>query len=432
MGVRDLTTIALKSVVIVNTDAVDNASQLVANRYCAMYGIPLSNQFPYAMGTAVEWAYSAGRFAGFWTDLYAKVQAVGAYAVFTTPGCPVGMTLQDIGETTTGPANFSLLVGFVKRIYALGHAPYALMDGAVAHPSSDGSFALYDSVANHKGNPTVGYDRTAIQAALQVGTDADYVAAGGTNSNDFWFTTYRESWSGDYSTVDNLLTGHIGYFTHSAASHPASLFDLSRPILGKSGNLQSDPTGRVALVCPWRIGGNDYSHDSKQALIGKKLVDLGLDVKCWYYTGSPSAVATALLPATATWTTGELDAGTATPDYTPQYCIGSGFDNWKCGSTLSTHDWTTTIHPHTDGGIFSGGASYGDDWGQQFHTTAGHTYIAHMSSYADGYHQVGKTQSKHVDVWLALIAGRTMAEAAWCGLEYSFLACGDPLARPFA
>lgn len=422
MGVRDLTTLALKSVVIVNTDVA--ASQQVADRFCAMYGIPTSNQFVYAMGTAVVWPYAAGRLAGFWTDLKAKVDSVGAYAVFTTAGCPVGIRLQTLDELSQANVNFSLLVGFVKRIMALGYEPYPLdtTDGFVA--GRNDSFSLASTGASHKTKGA--YDQTAIETALQLGTDADYLAAGGTTGTEYQVTTYKSGWNGDYSIMDNLLTGHIGYYTQEEASHSASLWDLSRVILGKAGNLQTpiaNQSSRVAIVCPWSLG--SYCYDSMQALIGKKLVDLGLDVKCWYRSDTPSALAESLLPETATWTTGQLDANTASPDYTSYYSIGSGFDNGKHAT------WNTTMIPQSAGGVFCGGASYGYRWGKQYMVDAGHSYVAHIGSGAYGWHQGATVQGKHVDIWLNLIAGRTLAEAAWCGLENSFLSCGDPLARPF-
>lgn len=422
MGVRDLTTLAQKSVILVNTDVA--ASQQVADRYCAMYGIPLANQFTYAMGSAVVWPYAAGRYAGFWTDLKAKVDSVDAYAVFTTAGCPVGLELQTVDELDSGYVNFSLLVGFVKRIIALGYAPYAgdTTDGFVAVRNSGESLA--STGTNHK---TEGlHDQTAIETALQLGTDADYLAAGGTTGTEYQVTTYKSGWNGDYSIMDNLLTGHIGYYTEEEATHSASLWDLSRVILGKAGNLQiptASQSSRVALVCPWTLG--SFCHDSTQALIGKKLVDLGLDVKCWYRSDTPSALATSILPETATWTTAQLTANTASPDYTSYYSIGSGFDNGQHAT------WNTTMIPQSAGGVFCGGASYGHRWGKQYMVDAGQSYVAHIGAGAYGWHQSTPQQGKEVDIWLNLIAGRTLAEAAWCGLENTFLAVGDPLARPF-
>ena len=86
MSVRDYNTFAATSAVVVNSSI--DASQLVADRFCAMYGIPLANQKAFAMGTAREWAYSATRFADFYAPLAAHLTSIGANAVFCAAGCP--------------------------------------------------------------------------------------------------------------------------------------------------------------------------------------------------------------------------------------------------------------------------------------------------------------------------------------------------------
>ena len=433
MGVRDVLTLAQKAVIIVNSDVAESAT--VATRYRAMYGIPSANVLTVAMGTNVLWEYTADRFAGFWTDLYNKVQSVGAYAVFTTPGCPVGIELlQPNGTEDINGAgvNFALLVGFVKRIIANGYEPR--VSGSF-YPMKGPNFDeyLFDAASgtNHKGAQTT--DATAIASLVTLGTDATHQAAGATNTDAFKFTLLRGA-NSNWSTVDNLLTGHIGYYTQDEATHPAGLDTLSWPVLGKAGNLQkpaASQSGVSVLCCPQTLTASDYCHESSQALIGKKLSDLGLSVSYWY-PSAPGAVAEALLPAASGlgWTSGALDANTTTPaSVTYQYAVGCGFANSK--STT----WGGAAKPmraSTSGGLVCCGQSDGDEWGKQAMVDSGHSYIQHIRETAYSYHQTARQQGKMVDIWLNLIAGRSLAEAAWCGLEWSFLAVGDPLARPFA
>jgi hypothetical protein len=228
--------------------------------------------------------------------------------------------------------------------------------------------------------------------------------------------------------MDNLLTGLIGYATLQEGTHPATLWDLSRVILGKAGNFQipaSAQGSRVALVCPQNLSGNT-TVESKTALIGKKLIDLGLDVRYWY-PDSPGAVSEALLPVAGedNWTTGQLDASTASPTCTYRLAIGAGFANNKEAT------WNSTMIPSTSGGLFCGGQSYGNLWGKQSMVDAGHSSIIHIQSEEYNFHQSARHQQHLTDIWLNLIAGKTLAEAAWCGLEFTFLSIGDPLCRPF-
>jgi hypothetical protein len=382
------------------------------------------------MGTAVVWEYGSDRYSTFWTDLYAKVQSVGAYAIFTTAGCPAAIELLlDDGTEGGYNANLSLLVGFVKRFFPGGLEPRLIDAGDGYAPVYNPGFStvLYDSVAAHKGSPTGIYVGN-VTTALQVASDADWLAAGGSSSSDFQFSTYKSDWSGDYSIMDNLLTGHIGYASHTEGTHPANLWDLSRVILGKAGNFQipvAQQGSRVALVCPESL---DSGHciDGKQALIGKKLQNLGIDVRYWY-PNAPTAVAEALLPVAGedNWTTGQLDASTASPTCTFQYALGCGFENAKSAT------WKATMIPSTSGGLFTGGKSYGDVWGKMCMVDGGHSFITHMADDFYGYHQIARTNGKHTDIWLNLIAGRTLCEAAWSAFEYSHLALGDPLMKPF-
>lgn len=436
MGVRDVLTLAQKAVIIVNSDVAESAT--VATRYRAMYGIPAANVFTYALGTNVLWEFTASRYAGFWTDLYAKVQAIGAYAIFTTPGCPVGIELpdQDGNEGINGDGvNFSLLVGFVKRIYAGGREPRLVNAGIGFLPMVGPTYTdyLHDpaTVTAHKGAQTT--DASAIAGLVTLGTDSLHQSAGAANIDAFKFTLCR---SGDlnWSAVDNLLTGHIGYYTQAEATHPAGLDTLSWPILGKAGNLQkpaASQSGVKVLCCPVTLTSSNYCHESTQALIGKKLANLGLSVDYWYPT-APGAVAEALLPAASgmAWTSGNLDANTTTPaSVTYQYAVGCGFDNGKEAT------WGGAAKPmraSTSGGLVSCGQSDGYKWGKQAMVDSGHSYIQHIREPAYGWHQGALQQGKLVDIWLNLINGRALCEAAWCGLEYSFLAVGDPLARPFA
>lgn len=441
MTVRDLLTLAQKSIVIVNSDVA--ASATVATRYRAMYGIPSANVFTYAMGAGVLWEYTADRFAGFWTDLYNKVQSVGAYAIFTTPGCPVGIeVLTDDGEGNGAEnpngngLNFALLVGFVKRIIANGYEPRIYYDSntyfrPVGIPSWDASTLLYDYLATHKGSQTK--DATAIAGLVTLGTDATHQAAGASNIDAFKFTLLRGA-NSNWSTVDNLLTGHIGYYTQTEGTHPAGLDTLSWPIIGKAGNLQkpaSQQSGVSVLCCPQTLTSSNYCHESSQALIGKKLADLGLSVSYWY-PSAPGAVAEALLPAAGgmAWTSGNLDANTTTPaSVTYQYLVGCGPSN---GTEATWGGATKPMRASTSGGLICCGQSDGYKWGKQGMVDSGHSYIQHIREPAYGYHQGALQQGKLVDIWLNLINGRALCEAAWCGLEYSFLAVGDPLARPFA
>lgn len=428
MGVRDSMTLAKRSVIIVNSDVAD--SQTIANFYCAMYGIPTSNQFVYAMGTNVLWEYTADRYATFWTDLYNKVISVDAYAVFVTAGCPVGIELLEQATGTENVAgygiNLGLLVGFIKRIVSFGGEPQILSDAGY-YPVHSGGTVLYDSVASHKAAPT-GIYVDNISTALQLAADADYTAAGGLTTTDYQFTTYKSSWNGDFSIMDNLLTGLIGYATLQEGTHPANLWDLSRVILGKSGNFQipaSAQGSRVALVCPENLSGNT-TVESKTALIGKKLIDLGLDVRYWY-PNAPGAVSEALLPVAGedNWSIAQLNASTAAPTCTYQLGIGVGFENGKEAT------WATTMIPSTSGGLFCGGKSYGNLWGKANMVAGSHSSIIHIQTEEYGWHQTARQQQHMNDIWLNLIAGKTLAEAAWCGLEYTFLAIGDPLMRPF-
>lgn len=433
MTVRDLLTLAQKSIVIVNSDVA--ASATVATRYRAMYGIPAANVFTYAMGTNVLWEYTADRFAGFWTDLYNLVQSVGAYAIFTTPGCPVGIELlQPNGTEDINGAgvNTSHLVGFVKRIIANGYEPR--VSGSF-YPMKGPNFDeyLFDSASgtNHKGAQVT--DATAIANLVTLGTDATHQAAGASNIDAFKFTLLRGA-SSNWSTVDNLLTGHIGYYTQAEASHPASLDTLSWPIIGKAGNLQkpaSQQSGVSVLCCPQTLTGSNYCHESSQALIGKKLSDLGLSVSYWY-PSAPGAVADALLPASGgmAWTSADLTANTTTPaSVTYQYLVGCGPSN---GTEATWGGATKPMRASTSGGLICCGQSDGYKWGKQGMVDSGHSYIQHIREPAYGYHQGPTQQGKMVDIWLNLLNGRALCEAAWCGLEYSFLAVGDPLARPFA
>lgn len=427
MGVRDVLTLAQKAVILVNSDVA--ASQQVADRFCAMYGIPTANQFTYAMGTNVLWEFTSERFGSFWTDLYAKVQSVGAYAVLSTAGCPVGIEVpdQDGVEGINGDGlNFALLIGLVKRIYAAGKEPRLYLSPGIGYyPMVGPSYTDYliDTGASHKPNQV--QDSAAINALLQLGADPLLTAAGST-TQEYYFTTYRSA-SPNFSTVDNLLTGHIGYYTQSEATHPSDLWDRSRILLGKAGNLQipaSQQSARRVLVCPETLNSSAYCHDSKQALIGKKLQTLGLDVKYWY-PGTPSAAAEALLPVASeyNWTTGQLDAGTASPTCTFTLAVGCGFEN------LKDPTWKSTMIPSTSGGVMCCGKSDGDQWGKTGMVDAGHSYIEHARIY--NWHQGATQQGKVADIWLNLIAGRTLAEAAWCSLEGTFLAVGDPLCRLF-
>jgi hypothetical protein len=429
MTVRDKLDIAAHAVVIVNSDHAD--SQTIADRYCAMYGIPTTNQFVYALGSSVTWAYSAGRLAGFWADLYAKVVAVDAYAVFVTAGCPVKMEFRDTTDTSSVNANFAHMVGLVKRIIAQNAEPLMLSAGDGYYPmrAADTLYSFCDSVASHKGSPATGYDVTAVTTALEVVDDSDWIAAGGGTETSDKFTQFKSSWSGDYSIMDNLLTGVIGYCTHEDASHAATttLWDNSRTLLGKAGNFQipaSLQSARKVLVAVTSLD-NDWGTIHKQSLMGKKLIDLGLDVDYWH-SATPTGIAEDLLPAAGGlgWTNATLDAGTATPTVTFQIGLGTGFQNGKQST------WAGDMTGSTSGGLFLGGASYGSRWAASLRA-AGFSAISHTGTNEGGFHQTAKVQSKYLDAFLALLAGRTLCEAAWCTLEYTHIATGDPLMRPF-
>lgn len=431
MTVRDKLDIAAHAVVVVNSDHAD--SQTTANRYCAMYGIPTANQFPYSLGLNVTWAYSPGRLAGFWADLYAKVVAVDAYAVFCTAGCPVKMEFRDTTDTISVNANFAHIVGLVKRIIAQNAEPLMADTGDGYNPmrGADSLVWFCDLATQHKGSPTTGYDTTAVTTALEVVDDADWLAAGGSTATNHKFTQYKSGWNGDYSIMDNLLTGVIGYYNFEDASHPATptLWDYSRVILGKAGNFQipaAAQSARKVLVAITELD-STWGTAAKQALMGKKLIDLGLDVDYWH-SATPTGVTETLLPAAGGlgWTVATLDANTASPSVTFQIGIGTGFQNNE-QSSWGVQD----MLPSTDGGLFLGGASNGNRWAAHCRTTGGLCGISHTATNEGGYHQGAKVQSKYLDAFLALLAGRTLCEAAWCTLEYSHLATGDPLMRPF-
>lgn len=429
MTVRDKLDIATHAVVVVNSDHAD--SQAIADRYCAMYGIPTANQFVYALGSSVTWAYSYDRLAGFWADLHAKVVAVNAYAVFCTAGCPVKMEFLDVSESTYYNANFAHMVGFVKRIIAQNAEPLMADTGDGYYPmrAADIIFSFADSVTTHKGSPTTGYDVTAVTTALEVVDDSNWIAAGGSTATANRFTQYKASFDGDFSIMDNLLTGVIGYYTHEDASHAATptLWDNSRILLGKAGNFQipaSLQSARKVLVAVTSLD-NDWGTIHKQSLMGKKLIDLGLDVDYWH-SATPTGIAEDLLPAAGGlgWTNATLDAGTATPTVTFQIGLGTGFQNGKQST------WAGDMTGSTSGGLFLGGASYGNRWAASLRS-AGFSAISHMGTNEGGFHQTAKLQSKYLDAFRVLLSGRTLCEAAWCTLEYTHLATGDPLMRPF-
>jgi hypothetical protein len=440
MGVRDRMTLALKTVVLVNSDVA--ASQQVADRYCAMYGIPLANQFVYAMGSSVRWAYTAGdhntgRYTNFWVALNAHRLAIGAHAILSTAGCPVGIDLLNYAADDSVTVNFALLLGITPRIISMGREPFGHTYAGDSAPFLNDLQCLYATFSAHKGTQTL-YDSTAIPLALDCALDSEHTSAGGGETGEYKFTTYKAAWNGDYSIMTNLLTGHVGYYTAAEASHPATLWDLSRVILGKTGNLQkplAQQTSVVALACIAWIGANNgHGHTSKQALVAKRMQDAGLDLRYWYgsdQTVSVPSPTNTLLPvagADYTWTLAELNAvPPVVTDCTYTYGFGLGFNN-----NMETN-WEDTLVPSpSTGGIVSVGASYGNLWGKRNMVSAQFSYIQHMGVAEYNFHQGEREQSKVCDIWLNLLAGRTMTEAAWCSIEGTFLAVGDPLARPFA
>jgi hypothetical protein len=223
----------------------------------------------------------------------------------------------------------------------------------------------------------------------------------------------------------------IGYGTFEDSSHQTSttLWDLSRVILGKAGNFQipaSLQSARKVLLNILQIDA-DWGTAAKQALMGKKLIDLGLDVDYWY-AATPTSVAETLLPAAGGlgWTTATLNANTASPEITFQIGLGHGFDNNK-ETTWGVQD----MLPSSSGGLFIGGPSYGNRWAAHCRATGGFCGVTHTATNEGGYHQTAKMVSKQLDAFRVLLSGRTLCEAAWCTLEYSHLATGDPLMRPF-
>lgn len=446
MTVCDVTTLGNTATIVVNTSVAD--SQKVRDHYAAMYGMR-ANAYTFALGTAIKRVYTGSLFATFWTGLYNAWVANGRGPIFCAAGCPMGIELLDSdGSNNHHAVNFPLLVGFAPRIYADGQDPRIVWDGSTALPArGSGAGFLYSPGSQS-------YYRTQQDADL---FDGDGLAAiletydtGLANSQAVAnIVTRYKSATPSFAGLTNVPTGLIGYATSAEdGTFPADLYDKSRIILAKSSNTQ----GRLATVKSRTVmlAVSDLFTGwtaRRDAYLGKQLIDAGFtNVKYWYADTNSAqldTVADSLLPVSGginatgigDWTEAKLDAGGTPPSnpasVTYRYGFGIGFKNDK------QDDWSDQMIPDSAGGLHIGGASYGCWWAKKAHKDAGHSAIFHPSlghtppTSGDmyGWHQTAFEQGKQLDIQLAVVAGKTLTEAAFLGLEYTQLAVGDPLAR---
>jgi hypothetical protein len=441
MAVRDVNS-TQQVVYVYNTDVA--ASGTFALSYCAEYGIPAAQRVGLALGTANVRAYdSESTIYGLIEDIRDACMASSASIVIVGAGCPTALGLLTANYTANGSNDgqafdFVHLACAAKRIVAQGYMPRTVADGS-------GGYQLQRKIngawtSNQAFYTTDLVTRVAEDSGLiELYNDEDYddaITAAGAGDGEGvvnQIVRYVSGYDGNCSSADVLPGGFAGYYTHEEATHPADLHAKSIAILNRAiaseGRLAA-LTARKVFCAAYGLSGaqTEAGKTARASLMGKKFDDAGLQLTYITETGADAA-AEYLLPESGShsdWTPANLDAGTAAgPAITADVLCGWGFSNVD-----PTVAWDDRITP-TVNGLFLGGKSGNGKWGKWCQVAGGHSAII-MQIEVGGTHALsGTTLARQTDAVLALLDGRSLAEAAWCGYQGALYAIGDPLLRPF-
>lgn len=443
MAVRDRSS-NVRPVYVYNTDVTDSVD--FAKAYCGEYGIPTSQRVGLALGTAanIRPYDSEATIYALLEDIYDAVVSANATHVIVGAGCPtaLGLLTNDYsvgGSNSGGHFDFVHLATAVKRIIALGYLPRVMNDGAGGYtPTTKGGagnwypfYVLFTTVILGR----VEEVPTILELYNDPEYDAAIAAAGpGYGEDDAnRFVRYKSSFNGDFSSSDVLPGGFAGYYSYEETTHPSDLYDKSVAILNRAIASEwrlSALGARKVFSTAYGLSGvqSDIGKTARASFATKKLGDAGLQVTYITDTGSDAA-AEYLLPESGShsdWTPDNLTDGTASPPaITADLMFG-----WQFQNVDPTIHWDDRITP-TANGNFIGGRSGNGTWGKWCQVAGGHSAIIQQVTVGGTHANTANSLAYQADAVLALLAGKSLADAAFCSLSGTLTAIGDPLLRPF-
>ncbi len=423
MAVADAFDAARHCAVFYNSDSADSTA--LATFYCNERGIPYANRKGFAMGSAQAWG--GEDWLAIFTEAAEHCDSIDAQHIGVCAGSPNTITVPDDGDVDRP---ISLLVAFslCKRIRDAGKALRSLPGG-----SGDNNIGLDPGTGGGSDELTGGSPETDFPNVVEAYSDPDYqaVLVGGTHSLTETFLRFKSGFR--WQDQDKLPGGLIGLQTWPNASHDASLLAKSKLIIQRA--VQSETPIASARSKPIVVGITGYTALSgyfppaRTALIVKKFANAGFtNLIYWRQNGTATDSAeTALAPSPQSWNNLDLEAGTVTP-FEGWMFFGQGFKNY---ADCAEATWLSQCLPQT-GALHIGGWSDHVLWAGARQELASNSKggVGGIGSPTNCAHITAFEALRQTDFAMALLAGRTLAEAAFLTHPQRQYAVGDPLYRP--
>lgn len=476
MAVTDVTAFRRGLAIVYNTDLA--ASGQIADYVCQKYGLPEVNKIGFAMGTGWRWAYSPSRYQDVFVRLHERLGIIGATGVLLCEGSPNRMDLPlelDPSDVTSNGVDTARMLAITRRIVAanslVAYGEPRLQSNAATdrrpnyqYPrtgpwtiSHSGKLAITGYWTRRGGGAYMAPDHEMREydGYIDVGLDATMEAARGTFSGvaagEREVARFTATFDGDFSRFHMLPYGRIGLPKLTADdTFDADLFAKSKAIIdrGAAFERRRSSVKDSRILFPFAaVGWSTSAYNvGKQALCYRKALDAGFtnlaywyddDVQSWDQTALTLAPVADGLNATDNWTRANLDAGMAT-GHVFDVAVGGGLKNGDTGAVTPSRAtaWCTATNgfvPAATGAIIMGGASYTYQWVQRL-AELDRLVAAVCSPYSNGggHHITAQEAQTPTDVFLALLEGRSLMEAAALCTEDAHYPMGNPLVRPFA
>jgi hypothetical protein len=410
------------------------ASEQVADYYCAMRGIPLTNKIGFPMGTADYWAWRNNWYSSVITPLYDKVKEVGAKAVLTVAGCPHSVYVSDRNGGANVNIDLPMFLCAVKAFYYDGMEPVGQDEGS----NGNGTYSALNPQSPLAAEYTPDLPATYLSTAYPPAVTARLAALSqGQTVGPHALRGLNPDWRGRWDEAGYLLKGVVGYWTYPDTSHPGDLEAKSKTVLDRAAanefNLATAKTKKILIGVSWT---DTVSHSLHTASVVALLGQLGFtNIVYWATNGlGISKGADLLAPAPekfgAATTAGAQNqiANGLAPPQNPWLILGEGFWN----------SWVVpTVQPNpmaflgcVDQGLTFCGASNGANWSSAIQDHGG---IGGNGSPTDVAH-IGSTYVEHAtDVVLGMVSGLSLCEIDPVCLGPAVGGVyGDPLMRPIA
>lgn len=476
--------------VVYNLDRA--ASGQIADYVCTQYNIPAGNKIGLHMGTGWQWAYTPERYAESIVPLAAHFDAIHASSMVLCEGSPNRMNFPrvvDPDDITSYGWDTAYVLASARRMVdrgygeeprLTGYSPmgshpmfpgYPVANGPWTLDTGDYEYAdmLWAGMARGKVIIPPDYVRDPVDFGYpQLEEYTDYVVTGYHPT----FEAFRGDWTGLGTAEDGvprwvasfiadrrryragftmLPYGRIGLpkltqdDTYDPDLYAKSVAIIDRGVAFERTLEQAQDTLR--LLFPFAYVGLKFGPYpvAKQALCYRVAADAGMTQTAYWYddasdtrTWDQIAIGMADPNSGLSWTTAQLNAGTADP-HTFDIAIGGGLKN----GTSSSYDnariaaWCSTTNgfvPAATGAVVMGGASYGYQWMHRL-ASLDRLVAAYVNPWVagGGYHH-GMYQAEVVtSVFLAMLDNRcSLLEASIIGYENCYYPLGNPLVRFFA